>query len=137
MLAACSPYPRDIGKTLDGIEERGTVRVGLVAMRKVDEPLARAFIGRLERATGARAVLDRGPTELQLARLHQGAIDVVLGDFTSDSPWMNEVAIIEPIVNRPAGDRSLGLSPVAANGENRWVGVLEKAARDMREEAGR
>ena len=115
----------------------GAVRVGLVAMRSEDEPLARDFLARLEGATRARVVTDRGPTELQLARLDQGALDLVLGDFTSDSPWLPEVAVVEPIVNRPAGDRSLGLSPVAANGENRWVGLLEKTVRDMREDAHR
>lgn len=136
-LAGCGPFPRDIGDTLADIHERGTVRVGLVAMRSEDEPLARDFLARLEDATRARVVTDRGPTELQLARLDQGAIDLVLGDFTSDSPWLPQVAVIEPIVNRPAGDRSLGLSPVAANGENRWVGLLEKTVRDMREDAHR
>ncbi|WP_126175396.1 hypothetical protein [Tsuneonella rigui] len=137
LLAACGPFPRDIDDTLQGIHERGTIRVGLVTMRDVDEPLARDFLARLQRESGARVVTERGPAELQLARLDQGALDLVLGDFASDSPWLPEVAIVEPIVDRPAGDRSLGLSPVAANGENRWVGVLEKTVRDIREDAGR
>ena len=137
LVAGCGDYPHDIAGTLDQIEERGTVRVGLLTMRSVDEPLARDFLRRVEQSTGARVVIERGPAELELARLDQGAIDLVLGDFASDSPWLPEVALVEPIVNRPAGDRSLGLSPVAANGENRWVGLLEKTVRDMRDEAGR
>ena len=137
LLGACADYPRDIGNTSAEVQERGTIRVGLVAIRAVDAPAAGAFIGRLARSTKARIVTDHGPTELQLARLDQGALDLVLGDFTHDSPWMTEVTIIEPIVRRPAGDRSLGLSPVAANGENRWIGHIEKTVRDMREDAGR
>lgn len=137
LVAGCGEYPRDIGGTLDRIEERGTIRVGLMEMRSVDEALARDFLRRVEQSTRARLVIERGPAELELARLDQGAIDLVLGDFASDSPWLPDVAIVEPIVNRPAGDRSLGLSPIAANGENRWVSLLEKTVRDMRKEAGR
>jgi hypothetical protein len=136
LLAACGPFPRDIHDTLQGFHERGTVRVGLVTMRDVDEPLARDFLARLQREAGARVVTERGPAELQLARLDQGALDLVVGDFASDSPWLPEVTIVEPIVNRPAGDRSLGLSPVAANGENRWVALLEREVRDSAEGGG-
>jgi len=132
-LASCGPYPRDIEGTLERIEERGTIHVGMAAMRQGEEPRARAYVARLERETGARAVVDSGPAELQLARLDQGALDIVLGDFAEDSPWMAEVAVIEPLVKRREGDRIIGLSPVAANGENRWIALLEREVRDSHE----
>ena len=77
LVAGCGKYPRDIGGTLDRIEERGTVRVGMLEIRSVDEPLTRDFLRRVEQSTRARLVIERGPAELELARLDQGAIDLV------------------------------------------------------------
>jgi len=129
-LAACGPYPNDISGTLEGIEQSGTLRVGLTELRPEDERTARAFIARLEQATGAHAQLDRGPAESQLARLDQGDLDLVLGDFATDSPWTPDVAIVEPLSKRLVGSREFGLSPVVRNGENRWVAIVEREVRD-------
>jgi hypothetical protein len=131
LLAGCGPYPRDIEGTTERVEARQTIHVGLTDLRSEDESRARGFVAALEHATGARAISDKGPAELQLARLDQGALDVVIGDFSEESPWLPEVAVIEPILRRREGDRVIGLSPVAKNGENQWVGLLEKTVRDM------
>jgi hypothetical protein len=131
LLAGCGPYPRDVDGTLNDIEQSGKLHVGLAPIHHGDEAQTNALIARLERATGARARIDHGSTELQLARLQQGAIDLVIGDFDPKSPWMSEVTIVEPLNPRWAGDRVLGLSPVAANGENRWIALVEKTVRDM------
>jgi hypothetical protein len=136
VLAACGPYPRDVGGTLDDIEQSGRIRVGLVDLRPEDRPLANAFIGRVERATGARAQIDSGHLEGQLARLEEGQLDLVLGELAEDTPWLASVAIVEPLRKRREGKRVLGLSPVAANGENRWVALLEREVRDSAEGGG-
>lgn len=132
LLAACGPFPDDLEGTLDKVHDRGTINVGLTTMRAKEVPLARAYIARLERAAHAHAVIDEGPAELQFARLEQGAVDVVIGDFAEDSPWNADVALIEPLATRTAGTRKIGLSPVAANGENRWIALLEREVRDYR-----
>jgi hypothetical protein len=137
LLVGCGPYPRDMDETLDEIEDSGELHIGLAPIHNGDEPAARDLVARLERATGARAKIDRGSTELQLARLQQGGVDLVIGDFDPKSPWMTEVTIVDPITPRWAGDRVLGLSPVVANGENRWVGVVEGVVRDMQQASRR
>jgi hypothetical protein len=43
--------------------------------------------------------------------------------------------VIESLAERPLGERRVGLSPIARNGENRWIMLLEREARDLR--AGR
>ncbi len=130
-LSACGPYPRDIGGTLESVEKQGVVRVGLTQIEPADAPAARAYLARLEAATGAKVRATTGSAERQLAALEAGEFDLVLGEFAEDSPWLDSVAVIEPIASRTVGDRRIGLAPVAANGENRWIGVLEKAVRDM------
>jgi hypothetical protein len=59
---------------------------------------------------------------------------MAIGEVAKDSPWLDDVAVIEPIAERRVGDRQLGLSAIARNGENRWVMLLEQHARDIRRE---
>lgn len=131
-LAACGPYPRDISGTLDRIERTHRFTVGLADLRPGDESAARRFVARLERATGARATIETGPLESRLAQLEHGELDVVIGEIAEDSPWATPVTIIEPLSRRREGKRRLGLSPVAVNGENRWIALLEREVRDSR-----
>lgn len=135
-LAACANYPRDIAGTLDQVRESKTLRVGYTAIRPEDRRTAQAFVARLERVTGATAQAGDGPAEHQLARLEDGKLDLIVGDFADDTPWLSDVAVIEPLSERREGKRKIGLAAVAANGENRWIMLLEREVRDMRE-AGR
>jgi hypothetical protein len=105
----------------------------LAALTARDEQAARQFVTRLERATGAEATLERGPLERQLIRLEEGDLDLVIGELAEDTPWAMPVAVIEPIGRRHEGKRWLGLSPVAMNGENRWIALLEREVRDSAE----
>ena len=136
-LAACGPYPRDNSGTLDRIEQSGRLRIGVAELRAEDEPAARRFITRIERATGARAGLVAAPLEAQLVRLEEGELDLVIGEFDENTPWMTPVAIIEPLSTRREGKRVLELAPVARNGENRWIALVEREVRDMAEQGGR
>ena len=128
----CSDYPRDIDGTLDRIRETGVLRVGAAALPPEDQALARAYLARLERATGARARVVSATPEYQIALLEDGRLDLVLGEFADDTPWLAEVAVVEPLSERVVGKRVVGLAPVAANGENRWIMLLEREVREMR-----
>jgi hypothetical protein len=129
-LVACGPYPDDISGTFDLVEQSGEVRVGLTELRPQDEQSARRFVARLERATGSKARFDRGPAESQLARLEEGDLDLVISEFAADTPWATSVAILEPLATRRSGKRRLELAPAARNGENRWIGLIEREVRD-------
>ena len=65
-------------------------------------------------------------------RLEAGELDLVIGEIAEDSPWRTEVSVIEPLSEHSLGERTIGLSPIARNGENRWVMLLEREVRDLR-----
>jgi hypothetical protein len=109
------------------------VRIGFTHLRADDEVAARRFVSRIERATGAEAMLDRGPAESQLARLEEGKLDLVISEFAADSPWSHSVTIVEPLARRRSGKRAFELTPAAQNGENRWIALVEREVRDMGE----
>ncbi len=104
--------------------------MGFAELGPGDEQAARRFVGRLSAATGAKATVERGPLESQLARLEHGGLDLVIAEVAEDSPWIKSVAVVEPLGRRPEGRRRLGLSPIAPNGENRWIGLIEREVRD-------
>jgi hypothetical protein len=129
-LAACGPYPRDTSGTLDAIERDGRLRIGFAELTADDRLEAQQLVARLEAATGAQAEIDRAPMETQISRLEDGELDLVIGGFREDSPWASHVTVLEPLSRRTVGKRVLGLSPAIANGENRWVALVEREIRD-------
>ena len=134
LLSGCDSYPRDINGTRDRVEAGRVIRVGLFqeSLAGPNRGLAAAYLARLSRATGARPQIQTGAAEPLLARLEAGELDLAIGEIAGDSPWIDGVAVIEPLAEHRLGDRTIGLSPIARNGENRWVMLLEREARDMR-----
>lgn len=133
LLCACADYPRDLEGTSEAIHARKTVRVGIVAGPIADAARRQAFIEKLTRITGARPLYVTGTAEPLLLDLDSGKLDLVIGEFAKKTPWIDEVAIIEPIARRMAGKDEIDLVAIARNGENRWVMTLEKAVRDLSE----
>ncbi|HVQ08209.1 MAG TPA: hypothetical protein VMS43_07215 [Allosphingosinicella sp.] len=112
----------------------GIVRVGLIAGPATarDRALIGAYLGRVGRAAGAAPRIVTGGAEPLLAGLEADRLDLVLGEIAADSPWVSDVAVIEPLAERVIERRRIGLSPIARNGENRWIMLLEREARDMK-----
>jgi hypothetical protein len=131
-LGGCDSYPRDMEGTLDRVENQKIVRVGLIAGPGSDagRTATASFLARLARATGASPRIVAGSAEPLLLQLESDRLDLVIGEIAPDSPWITDVAVIEPLAERSIGERRIGLSPVARNGENRWIGLLERLARD-------
>lgn len=133
LLSACDNYPRDIEGTRDRIVESGRLRIGYGPMPARARVVADRFAARLAGAIGAKLAPAKEATDEALfAALETNDLDLVLTEVAGDSPWLTEVAVIEPIARRRLGKRDLGLSPVARNGENRWVMLLEAQVRAMR-----
>ncbi|MGX7925922.1 hypothetical protein ACWPMX_05025 [Tsuneonella sp. HG094] len=130
-LAACGPFPDDLEGTSERIERTGVIRVAMTRLHAEDRDRAARFLSNLAAAKVARLDVADGPAERALAALEAGKLDVVIGEFAHDSPWVADVSLIEPISTRTVGDRKIGLAPVAANGENRWIATLEKTVRDL------
>ncbi|MBV8687116.1 MAG: hypothetical protein JOZ90_01100 [Alphaproteobacteria bacterium] len=128
-LAGCDSLPRDPDHTLERVRSEKLIRVGVIADGGEGPGLgaASAFLGRVARATGARPALRRGASEALLLDLEAGKLDLVLGTVSPDSPWAAEVAILHPLAESAAPQHLL-VSPIARNGENRWIMLLEREA---------
>ena len=112
------------------------MRVGFAELAAEDRLEAQEFVARLEAATGAQAEIEVAPMETQISRLEDGELDLVIGEFREDSPWMRHVAVLEPVSRRSVGERIHGLSPATANGENRWIALVEREIRDSNGRGG-
>lgn len=135
LLSACADYPRDTEGTLDRVTKDRLIRVGVMAnsLNGEQRGLTRAYLSRVARATHAQPRTVVGGAEPLLSYLEEGQLDLVVGELAADTPWMPDVAIVEPLAERVAGHRNIGLHPIARNGENQWIALLEREARDMRE----
>lgn len=133
-LAGCSAYPRDTEGTLETVETQKIIRVGLISNYSDagDRDLTEAFLGRLAHVTGASPKIVKGAAEPLLIELETNQLDLVIGEIAGDSPWNTDVAVIEPLAVRTIGERQIGLSPVARNGENRWIMLLERLVRNLK-----
>lgn len=131
LLTACADYPRDLEGTSQTITTRKTMHIGIVAGPTSGTARRQAFIAKLTNITGARAIIVTGSAEPLLLDVGSGKLDLVVGEFSKETPWIDEVAVIEPIDKRMVGENEIDLVPIARNGENRWVMTLEKAVRDL------
>lgn len=136
-LAGCDRLPRDPDGTLDRVRAERSFRVGLIATgdRPIGDGRTNAFLARVARATGARPVVKTGASEPLLIELEDGQLDLVVGVLSPESPWLGKVALLRPIGETVAPQHLL-LTPIARNGENRWIMLLEREARAVAE-AGR
>jgi hypothetical protein len=129
-LAACDRLPTDADGTLDRVRAERRFRVGLIAAGGAPAgagPQA-AFLARIARATGARPVIKQGASEPLLLDLEDGGLDLVVGPLSSESPWLERVALL-PSLGSVAGPHEVLVTPIARNGENRWIMLLEAEAR--------
>lgn len=128
-LAACDRLPQDPDGTLDRVKAERRFRVGLIATggAPIGAQQESAFLNRVARATGAAPVLKQGATEPLLLELENGGLDLVVGPLSPESPWVGKVALIRPI-GETLEPQHLLLTPIARNGENRWIMLLEREA---------
>lgn len=126
-LAGCGYLPRDPDGTLERVKAERVYRVGLIAdgQPPVVALEEAAFLASVSRATGARPELRQGASEPLLLDLQDGKLDLVIGKVAPKSPWVQEVAILKPIGEMVA-PQHLVITPIARNGENRWIMLLER-----------
>ncbi len=130
-LCSCGSIPRDPEGTLDRVRAQRQFRIGFIASdsTRLGAATEKAFIDRVAAATGARPVVTSGASEPLLAGLEQGKLDLVIGELAPDSPWINRVAMLPAIGEEGADDERVLLRPMARNGENDWISLLEQVAR--------
>jgi polar amino acid transport system substrate-binding protein len=113
---ACSTLPRDPEKTLEHVQQRHQVRVGLVenppwVVRTPDEPagveveLARSFAQSL----GASPEWFWGTEQHHMEALEQFELDLVIGGLEGTTPWSKTISLTRPyfeeaiVVGMPPG----------------------------------
>lgn len=124
-------FPRDPNGTIDRVRSQRAFAVGLVApVNEAGRQKVEALLERVGQATGASPRLSQGEAEPLLKQLEDGHIDLVVGRFEKKSPWAHRVTIGPPLRIEMQGKTEIHLAPVMRNGENAWIAVVEKAARD-------
>ncbi len=131
--AACDSIPADPDGTLNKVRAERTFRAGLISSGSDRAAGAeeKRFLHRVAAATGARPILTEGAAESLLLDLEEGELDLVIGPVGPDSPWKKRVAILHPLGETLEPPR-LVIVPIARNGENRWIMLLEREARAVR-----
>jgi hypothetical protein len=140
LLAGCGPFPKDPDGTLSRVRAEHVFRVGIVAPGPGPSPVGRqraqAFLKGIAEATGAEPALSTGASEPLLARLEDGKLDLVIGALDPASPWVTRVALMPPLHEQVSLGEHYLLTPMAKNGENAWIMLLEREAREaMAEDA--
>ena len=126
LLGGCGDYPRDPARSLDRIRAHGTIRVGV---EQALPPEGLRLLARIERAAGAKARLRKGSLEPLLASLEAGEIDLVVARFGRGTPWAATSALSPPIRSEGGGERVVEWRAAMRSGENRWIMLVERAAR--------
>ena len=129
-LAGCAELPRDPEGTTERIMAERRFRVGIVV--GADAPAVarqRALLARVAAATGARPGIETGSREALLLRLEEGALDLVLGEFDSHSPWVGRVHLLPPLLRVGNGGGETRVGAAARHGENRWIMMVDREAR--------
>lgn len=121
--AGCGPFPDDPRGTTARVVAEGRFRLGVIeAEPQQAVPAARAaLVASLARETGARPIVERGPSDRLFVALEDGDLDLVVGPVAGDSPWRRRVTALPPL----AGD----VAAFARNGENRWIALLHRLSR--------
>ena len=138
LLAAgsCADFPRDPEGTLNRVRAERSFRIGLVAPLSGSDPKVDALIRRVSKVSGARGQVESSDAEPLLNRLEEGELDLVIGRFEVASPWKRLVSFSPPLRIERHGKTRFQLVAAMRNGENAWIGLVEREAREVGEPAG-
>jgi DNA-binding transcriptional LysR family regulator len=131
VLASCNNLPRDPDGTLDRIRQQRQLTVGLVDGATSPQVVVR-LLDKISHDTQAAIAIRSRAAEPLLAEVRDGKLDLIIGPFEKDSPWATDVAFGPPLAHG-AGD--IEIKAAMRNGENRWIMLVERAARSVSQEA--
>jgi len=131
--SACSQLPRDPEGTLERVTRERLLRVGMIATGDASATAERqhALVARIAAATGARPALVSGAAEPLLLRLEQGGLDLVIGEFHAQSPWIAKAHLLPPIAKARVGEEETMVAAAARHGENRWIMLVDRESRAL------
>jgi hypothetical protein len=137
VCSSCSNFPADPQSTLKRVKREGSFRVGLVAStyRVTADPKVHGLLHSLGQQVEASPKVVEGEADVLLTKLEAGELDLVVGRFQKKTPWARMVTIGPPLRLIRDGRNEFILAPAAPNGENAWIAVIERIARDLSPEA--
>lgn len=100
--------------------------------------IERTIVNDLAKELSAKVEWHPGPAEALLDSLHERELDLVIGGFTTQSPWKQQVALTKPYYTDTVmvhGKRTEQPHAVAvAPGENAWHVAVERVLRGKKNE---
>jgi polar amino acid transport system substrate-binding protein len=129
-LASCD-IPKDPEQTLERVRSSGSFRVGLVSREGEPDGRQQRFLAKVAEGTGASPDIRKGVAEDLLAKVEDGELDLVVGEFHSSSPWKDRVTFVPPLDELAPGEERLVMAAAAQNGENAWIGFLHRISRSL------
>lgn len=127
--ASCSDIPKDPERSLERIRAERSFRVGLIASgAPLGAERQRLFLNNVAASTGARPQMETGAAEPLLARLEEGALDLVIGPMTPKSPWEKQVTFLPLLGEQVSESGHVHLAAMARHGENAWITLLHREA---------
>jgi hypothetical protein len=129
LLAGCSGLPWDADGPLERVRRSQVLRAGIIA-GETNEPIAteRRFLDLMAMDTGSRINLVRGSAEELLPQIERGELDIVIGNFASDTPWTERVTIMPTARQMGARDGESAPGAAVKNGENGWITLVYEHA---------
>lgn len=124
--SACDSIPKDAADTSERIETHGEVRTGIITNGGEDKAQLRAFGAAVARSASAEPVYTEAGSEMLLAELEKGNVDIVVGHLAKSSPWAKMVSFTSPWeAERPPRDQEV-IRAAVRHGENRWLMQVER-----------
>jgi hypothetical protein len=122
---------------LQRIKAERTFRVGLIASAGPTsaDPKVQALLRSVGNAAQASPRITQGEAEVLLPQLEDGKLDLVVGRFEKKSPWSSLVTIGPPLRRLREGKTEWRVAPAMRNGENAWIALVEREARNVAPEA--
>lgn len=128
---SCAQFPRDPDSTLERVQNEGSYRVGVMTLgRGAVRPEVVHLLRRISSNTHASPEVSSGDSEVLLRRLEEGSLDLVIGRFEKSSPWAQRVTIGPKLRRVRQGKAEWHLAPAMRNGENAWIALVEREARN-------
>ena len=128
LAGGCDWRPRDPSGTEDRVRATGVIRVGMAG---ADDPAVAAFLPQLAQDAEAVPRVERGAAEPLLQRLDRGELDMVVGTFANDSPWLPLVGAVPPLDGGGDGGDRIAPRALVRAGENGWQMLAEARARKL------
>ncbi len=135
LVAGCGAYPQDPNQTTAQIEERGTIRIGLIALSESQNAQdMQEFAELLATSYEVDPHVVNGSAEALMSQLKRGELDIVIGELPKNSPWAKEAAFTAAFSKNHVSKSEPVVRGAVHLGENRWLLSVERMIEEQTHE---